>query len=96
MIFFPLCIVFLDAQVVDDEFLTVGSVLPHVVLEYLVEIGILAQGNPFQSNIIADEIAELRGRDLSQALEARDLGFPLELLDRRLLQIGRASCRERV
>lgn len=67
--------VLLDAQVVDDEALPFVGVLAHVELQQVVDRVVLGDANLVQADILADEFAELVGRNLAEALEARDLGI---------------------
>ena len=62
-------------QVVDDEVAPLGRVLAHEELEARATSPMLAERHRHEPDVGADELAELVGADLAEALEARDLGL---------------------
>lgn len=73
--------VFLHHEVVDDEVLSFHGVLAHVELQQFLHGVGLAQGDLFQTHVLADEVLELVGRNLAETLESRNLRVRAELAD---------------
>lgn len=78
-IFFVLCyndafIVF-DAEVVHDEFPSLGCVVAHIEAEDTFYVEILVQEHGVEPDIFAYEVLELVGRDFTKTFEACDFGI---------------------
>ena len=73
--------VFFHNKVVDDEILPFHRVFAHVVFQERLHLVALVERHLFQSDIWADEMAELVRRNLSQTFESRDFWCGREFLD---------------
>ena len=67
--------VFLDDEVVDNELLTLGGVLTHVVGEQFLDGIFLAQTYLVETDTGTDKTLEFIGRNLSKTFESCDLGI---------------------
>ena len=78
-------------QVVDDETLPFIGVLAHVELQQIVDRIVLRDAHLVQPHTVADELAELVGRNLAETFEPRDFGIraaPGDRLEALLLRIA--------